>query len=61
VLLEEGIGRLRPFAPSCQGVDVGSLISEAIAAREVLVALGPDRMRDYDLGRAPKVRLAEAR
>ncbi|MHB8630308.1 MAG: DUF309 domain-containing protein [Candidatus Limnocylindria bacterium] len=57
VLLEEGIARLRPFAPSCQGVDVASLLRDAAAAREDLIALGPERMRDYDLSRAPKVHL----
>jgi predicted metal-dependent hydrolase len=57
VLLEEGIARLRPFAPSCQGVDVDALIRDASAARAELLRLGPERMKGYDLGRAPKVRL----
>ena len=61
VLLEEGSGRLRPFAPSCQGVDVATLIRDATFAREELLRLGPDGMKGYDLARAPKVRLAEAR
>ena len=38
-LLEEGIERLRDFAPQCQGVDVGALIADATAARERLIAL----------------------
>jgi hypothetical protein len=59
VLLEEGIERLRPFAPSCQGVDVSALIAGASAARDELLRLGPDGMKDYDLGRAPKVRRIE--
>ena len=57
MLLDEGIARLRPFAPSCQGVDVASLIREASAARDELIRLGPDGLRSYDLTRAPKVRL----
>ena len=61
VLLDEGITRLRPFTPACQGVDVASLIRDATAARDQLIALGPDRMTDYDLTHAPKVRLTEAR
>jgi hypothetical protein len=56
VLLEEGIARLRPFAPSCQGVDVAALIADAGTARERLLTLGADRMGDYDLADAPRVR-----
>jgi hypothetical protein len=56
VLLEEGIDRLRPFAPSCQGVDVARLIADARAARERLVSLGPHRMAEFDLADAPRVR-----
>ena len=56
VLLEEGIERLRPFAPSCQTVDVAALIADATAARARLLELGPDRMSEYDLGPAPRVR-----
>ncbi|TMG71880.1 MAG: DUF309 domain-containing protein [Chloroflexi bacterium] len=55
VLLEEGIERLRPFAPTCQRVDVARLIAEATAARERLLALGPSRMSDYDIANAPRV------
>ncbi|HEY8806473.1 MAG TPA: DUF309 domain-containing protein [Candidatus Limnocylindria bacterium] len=61
VLLEEGIERLRPFAPACQGVDVAALIRDAIAAREELIALGPERMTTYELARAPKVGLTAGR
>jgi predicted metal-dependent hydrolase len=57
VLLEEGIARLAPFAPACQGVDVRALIADATAARDELLRLGPAGMKDYDLARAPKVRL----
>lgn len=57
VLLDEGLTRLAPFAPSCQGVDVAALIADATAARDELVRLGPDRMTEYDLARAPKVKL----
>jgi uncharacterized protein len=58
VLLEEGIDRLRPFAPTCQGVDVVHLIAEATAARERLIALGPDRMHEFNLDQAPRVRFS---
>jgi predicted metal-dependent hydrolase len=58
VLLDEGIERLRPFAPVCQGIDVARLIADATAARERLLALGPSRMSDYDLANAPHVHFA---
>jgi predicted metal-dependent hydrolase len=59
VLIDEGIARLDPFAPSCQGVDVASLIREANVARAELTRLGAGRMGEYDLTRAPKVRLLD--
>ena len=59
VLLEEGIARLGPFTPSCQGVDVASLIRDATAARAELLRLGPEKMSEYDLARAPNVRLLD--
>ena len=58
VLLEEGVDRLRPFAPSCQTIDVASLIVDASAAREKLIALGPERMTEFDFANAPRVRFA---
>jgi predicted metal-dependent hydrolase len=59
VLMEEGIERLRPFTPACQGVDVRALIGDATRARDELLRLGPEGMRTYDLARAAKVRLTE--
>ncbi len=59
VLLDEGIERLRPFAPRCHGVDVAALVREATTARERLAALGPARMSEADVGAlAPRIRLA---
>jgi len=57
VLLDEGIERVRPFAPSCQGVDVDALIRDASAARETLARLGPERMEEFDFASAPRVRM----
>ena len=58
VLLEEGINRLHPFAPICQTIDVAALIADAMAARERLLTLGPERMSEFDVANAPRVRLA---
>ena len=55
VLLEEGIRRLEPFRPSCQGVDVAALVDAARAARERLIALGQARMSEYDMADAPRI------
>jgi predicted metal-dependent hydrolase len=57
VLLEEGIGRLEPFRPSCQGVDVAGLVHAARTARERLIALGEARMGEFDMADAPKITL----
>ena len=59
VLLEEGIARLGPFTPSCQGVDIASLIRDATAARAELLRLGPGKMSEYDLARVPNIRLLD--
>jgi predicted metal-dependent hydrolase len=56
-LLAEGIDRLRPFAPRCQGVEVDALIADASAARERLIALGAVGMRGVDVAAvAPRIR-----
>jgi predicted metal-dependent hydrolase len=58
VLLDEGIERLRPFAPSCHGVDVAALIAGARAARVHLAALGAARMGEVDVATvAPRIGL----
>jgi len=59
VLLDEGIERLRPFVPSCQGVDVARLIADATEARDELHRLGAEGMAPFDPARAPRVRFAE--
>ena len=56
-LLDEGIERLRPFAPRCQGVDVERLIADATVARERLIAVGQDGMSGVDVNAAaPRIR-----
>lgn len=57
VLLEEGIARLGPFRPACQGVDVERLIVDVTLARARLTELGPERMAEEDLARAPRIEL----
>lgn len=57
VLLSEGIDRLRPFAPECQGVDVAGLIRDASSLRDELRELGPERIAERDLVGALTVRV----
>lgn len=59
VLMAEGIDHLRPFAPSCQGIDVERLIDDASALRSELLALGLERMGERDARTALRVQLAE--
>jgi len=59
VLLEEGIGRLEPFTPSCQTIDVARLIADARAARARLLALGELRMSEENLSNAPRIATIE--
>jgi hypothetical protein len=59
VLLDEGIERLRPFAPTCQTVDVDRLITDATQARERLASLGKDGMSTVDVAAiAPRIRFS---
>ncbi len=55
--LETGVRFLQWFRPTCQGVDVDALIDDAIRARAAIVALGPDRLAEFNPALTPKVRL----
>ena len=58
VKLDHGIRLLDSFPPVCQGVDVARLKRDATAARAHLVALGPERLGDFDPEWTPRVHLA---
>jgi predicted metal-dependent hydrolase len=49
VLIDEGIERLRPFAPACHTIDVARLIADASRAREELASLGADGMNTVEV------------
>jgi hypothetical protein len=57
-MLTRGPQYLAPFAPRCQGVDVGRLLSAAAAALAEVERLGRDRLHEFDWRLAPKVHLA---
>ena len=56
-MLTRGPRYLAPFAPVCQGVDVGALLADAAAARREVERLGPSRLAEFDWDLAVKVRL----
>ena len=55
-MLTRGTNYLRPFAPSCQGVDVADLLAHAARVREAVEQLGPDRLDAFDWSLTPRVR-----
>ena len=56
-MLTRGSNYLRPFAPSCQRVDVAALLRDAAAALEAVERLGPSRLAEFDWRLAPRVRI----
>jgi hypothetical protein len=50
-----GIAYLQRFGDTCLGVDVARLIREAADVHEQVVALGPERLSEFDLAALPKV------
>ncbi len=58
-MLTRGQMYLRPFAPSCQRVDVRRLIEAAAAALRAIEALGPERLGEFDWSLAPNVTLLD--
>jgi hypothetical protein len=51
---------LEAFPATCHGVDVARLRTEARAAREHLIALGPQRLDEFDRRRVPRVHFVHA-
>jgi hypothetical protein len=56
-MLTRGSMHLAPFAPECQRVDVEALLASAALALEQVLALGPQRLGEFDWRLAPTVRL----
>ena len=61
VMLERGLKNVRPFRPSCQGVDVERLVADGERALEAVVALEPDGLAAFDWRLAPRVHWLEWR
>jgi len=60
-MLTRGARYLAPFAPCCQGVNVGRLLDDAATALAEIERLGPGRLSDFDWQLAPVVRLSDDR
>ena len=56
-MLTRGSRYLAPFAPSCQRVDVRSLLDDAAAALREVERLGPSALTEFDWRLTPTVRL----
>lgn len=56
-LLGHAIKKLSDFPPDYMGVDAARLVSEATRAQEELMALGPDRLDEWDQRRIPAIHL----
>lgn len=54
-LLKRGLAHLAPYAPTCRGVDVARLMSEAAVALEAIERLGPERIRELDRRLLPRI------
>ena len=55
-MLNRGSDYLRPFAPTCQNVDVANLLAHAARVLEAIEELGPTRLDEFDWSLAPRVR-----
>ena len=55
-MLTRGASYLRPFAPTCQGVDVADLLAAAARVQHAIEQLGPDHLDEFDWSPAPQVR-----
>ena len=56
-MLTRGTNYLRPFAPTCQSVDVQHLLDQAAHILECVNTLGRDRLDRFDWTLSPRVRL----
>jgi predicted metal-dependent hydrolase len=57
-LLRRGLPRLRSLPPVCQGIDIAAFRAATAAVHAELVALGPQRLQEFDQAKFPKILLA---
>lgn len=56
-MFRRGLPRLRTLPPVCQGIDLAALRAASEAVHAELLALGPERMGEFDVGTLPKISL----
>ena len=54
-LLRRGLPRLRPLPPICQGLDIAAFRAAAESIHAELVALGPERIGEFNRDKLPKI------
>jgi hypothetical protein len=55
-VLHRATPKLAHFEPTCMGIDVGHLLSDAHRIHQHLIQLGPERITDFDQTLLPTVR-----
>lgn len=61
VMFERGLRNVQPFRPVCQAVDVEGLVRDTQVAQRAILALGRERLLEFDWRLAPRVRLISYR
>ena len=54
-MFRRGLPHLRGFPEICHGVDIGALARAARTIHDEVVALGPDRIEEFDLTKLPQI------
>jgi sugar phosphate isomerase/epimerase len=57
LLLTDGIEKTAGFVPEYRGIDTARLVREAQACLDQVIALGPDRLTEFDWSRVPVIAL----
>ena len=58
-LLERGLPKAKRFAPTCMGINIAQLVSDAEAIRQELIHLGPDWQGEFDERLFPTIQFQE--
>ena len=58
--LIDALDKLEEFPRDYMGIEAGRLAADARRAREELLALGPERFEEWDMGGIPRMGLTES-
>ena len=59
-MLARGKGKLLPFLPACQGVQLEVLLADVERCEAELRSLGPERLADFETDLFPTIALVDA-